>query len=106
MNPETTFRKTLTDELIALTNSKELDERLIQMQCVEDKQDILGEFLDYYTDDLLKYKPFTDEFGSNEIEEFRSFLDLLRIAMHEKAPWLKVRTQAESLLAQLRLREI
>ena len=56
MNSKTTFRRTLIDELDGLANSREVDERLVQIEYIEEKNEVIGEFLDYYTDDLIQYK--------------------------------------------------
>ncbi|CAN5627821.1 hypothetical protein BH11PLA2_BH11PLA2_12820 [soil metagenome] len=105
MISETTFRKTLIDQLTAVANSREIDKHLLQMQYVEDKMGILSEFLDYYTDELLKYQQFANEFELNEINELRKFLDLLRVDARERIVWPEVQTRAKDILVRLANRQ-
>ena len=101
MDAETRFRGTLVGQLKSLANSRELDEHLVQMDYVEDKQDALGGFLDYYTDTLLTYDVFVKEFEPLEIEEMREFLCALEGAIREKTRWEDVRAVASRMLACL-----
>jgi hypothetical protein len=91
------FRNALVEQLAAIADSQEKGERLAGMEYVEEKQDVLSELLDYYTDELIKYKPFAEEFNSVEIEELRRVLDFLRIASEGKATWSQVKFQATNL---------
>ena len=102
MNSKTSFRKTLLEELTIIADSHELDERFVQMKYVEEKEDVLGEFIDYYSDSLLRYKTFTDEFTPTEIKELHIFLNFLRISAKGKGTWPEVRIQAGMLLGRLR----
>jgi hypothetical protein len=76
------------------------------MQYVEEKRDVLGELLDYYTKDLLKYKPFVDEFDPAEIEELARFIDLTRSGMQVKVDWSKVQSHAKAFADRLRSRGV
>ncbi len=101
MDTETRFRILLVDELTSLVNSQEINGRFVRMGHVEERQDVLGEFLDCYGDALLKYEPFTKEFTPLEIEEFRRFLRMLDDAMQLKTSWANIRAEAGKLLAYL-----
>ncbi|MDP9176009.1 MAG: hypothetical protein M3O30_19405 [Planctomycetota bacterium] len=101
MNPQTTFRKTLVNELTALAGAHELDQHFVQMKYIEEKRDVLGEFLDYYTDDVLDYKPFADEFNQVEIEKLRRFISFLHDVRQGTRTWPDARTEAASLLEHL-----
>jgi hypothetical protein len=101
MDAENTFRQTLIGELAELANSRELDKDLVQMRHVEDKRDILGEWLDYYTQDLLAFRPFTAEFALTEIEAPREFLTFVDSAFEGRATWSDLRTRSANLLALL-----
>ena len=104
MDTGTTFRRTLVGQLKSLANSRELDEHLVQMDYVEDKQDVLGEFLDYYTDSLLSYDAFAKEVTAPEIEEVRKFICSLDGATQDKRRWEDIRAEAARLLVCLGFR--
>ena len=101
MGAETGFRKALIDAIGALANSRELDDRLVRVKYVEDKTDLLGEILDYYTDDLLQYEAFAEEFCSGEISELRDFLCFITEALRGSTAWSEVQTRSANLLACL-----
>jgi len=99
MEDNTTFRKLLADQLTLLVNAPELDSHFLQVDdCVEDKLDILSEFVDYYTEDLLKYEPFIKEFSKVEIEELRNFIHRLNNAFAANARWEDIHFHAIKLL--------
>ena len=102
MANETTFRTTLISQLTSLVTSQELDKRFVRAIYIEDKQDVLGEFLDYYTDELLAYERFEEHFTPQEIDAIRDFMLCVRSAMREVLGWREIVTQATSLLAMLR----
>lgn len=105
MNPHTTFRAELVRQLELLVKPQEAGELLVGLPYVETKLDVLGEFLDYYTDDLLKYQPFAEEFLPFEIEGLRSLLDVFHAAMQKEIAWPETRFQSELLLGLLRQRK-
>jgi hypothetical protein len=102
MDTGTTFRITLVGELTSLVNSHELGERSVQMDYVEDKKDVLSEFLDYYTDSLFEYEAFSREFTVLEIEELRKFIRHLRDAIGGKITWGEIRSETSSVLSHLK----
>jgi len=102
---KTTFRKTLMEEISALVGSRELDERYVQMKHIEEKRDVLGELLDYYTHELLEYRPFADEFSSAEVEKIDGFLKSVKDAFESKRTWTDVSTQAAKLLKCLEVKK-
>jgi hypothetical protein len=101
---ETTFRETLVRQLMALAASRELDQDTIHMGHIEAKQDVIGEFLDYYTDDLMRYGPFAAEFGSDELSHLRQFVLFLGSAAKEKTGWAETRFRASALSERLRVK--
>jgi hypothetical protein len=94
---ETTFRKSLLAEISTLAGADELDDLHVQMGCIEEKKDVLGELLDYYTDELLRYKPFADEFNSVEIERISDFLKGVREAFKGTESWAGIKERATAL---------
>jgi len=99
---KTTFRETLIRELGELARSREIDDRfVVRIVYVEEKIDVLGEFSDYYVDELLMYKPFADEFEPGEIAAIRRFMEVVRAGFGSNVPWTKVRNSAEDLLRRL-----
>ena len=95
----TTFRKQLATELAAVVGARELDEHFVQMEYVEDKADVLGEIIDYYTDDLLRHQPFMDEFGPPELAALRNFILFLKNDGSRGAKtWPEVHLRAAELL--------
>lgn len=106
MSSGTTFRKTLMGQLAALVDTRELEDRLVQTRYVEEKDDLLGEFLDYYTDELLKYDSFASEFDPSEIDHLRRFLNYIQVGAHGPSAWSEVQVQAASLLKCLHARVV
>src|ERR1700749_3521956 len=78
MNTETTFKKTLINELRKIVESQDQGEDFVQTQYVETKAEVIRELLDYYTERLLMYPPFAAEFKSDEISSLSDFLQFLR----------------------------
>lgn len=99
---EPSFRSTLAEELALLVSSQELGESFVQADYVESKQDLLGEFLDRYTEELLQYKPFATQFSPSEMEHLRRFLRMADDAFRTKLSWDTIRAEAEGLLVRLR----
>jgi hypothetical protein len=101
MGTETTFRDTLICELESLVNSRELDEQTVQLTYVENKWDLLGEFLDFYTDELLAFDPFTEEFTRPETRELEGLLRTFRESRQLNTRWSEICRQAADLVKQL-----
>ena len=97
-----TFRRTLAAQLAAIAGARELDGRFVQMGHTEGKVDVVGELLDYYTQDILRYKPFADEFGLQELELLLDFILFLRNDTSRGVEtWAEVRLRAVKLLGYL-----
>lgn len=101
MDSPTAFRVDLICQLTAIGNSQELDEDTVQMEHAEKKEDVLGELLDYYTDDLIRYQPFAKEFSPSELREIRDFFKAVNAGFQAKDRWSIVQGGANHLLTKL-----
>ena len=102
MNAETTFRELLKRQLAEVCNSTDIGGDFVQMEHVEEKRDVLGEFIDYYRDECLDGQPFANEFSSDEIGFIRSFINYLNAEFEKSVNWSEVHERAGTLLSELR----
>jgi len=99
---QTTFRKELINYLEAIAGSSEIDAEYVRVEFVEAKGDRLGELVDYYTDDLLRYAPFCDEFTADEIAGLSRLIAFFEEWFDSRGSWDQVRTRVSEELCRLR----
>ena len=99
---ETTHRKKLITELATIVAARKIDERFIQMEYVEEKDEVLGELVDYYTADLLRDSRFASEFSDSEVGAIAQLARFIDGNFGKAAAWSEARTRAATLLETLR----
>ena len=98
----TTHRKKLITELAAIVAAREIDDRFVQMKYVEEKDDVLGELVDYYTADLLRASRFASEFSDSEVSAIADLALFIDRNLDKATVWSEARTRAARLLETLR----
>ena len=107
MDIQTTFRKQLDGELHRIVDSVELDANCVQTvyydedqnrsEYVEDKLNLMGEFVDYYTEELFEFDPWRKEFSAEDIEHIREFVAFAHKAVRSDLNWPEFKTVAAKL---------
>jgi hypothetical protein len=94
---ETTFRSLLREQLTDVIAAEVIDQNFVQMAFAEDQRDVVGEFLDYYTAELLAFESFRIEFSATEIEAIQQFIEKLGATCRAGLNWNDVRAEAKFL---------
>ncbi len=104
MEEKTHFRQGLISNLAEMAFDEQLERFQRENPVVENaKEEIVGNWLDYYTSELLAYSPFRVEFKSEELQAIRAFTEELSKLRTEEwgQRWKDIQIRARILLQQL-----